>query len=282
MRAVPHMKILATSREPLRVMGETVYSLPALGAPSPAQGVEAAALAQFPAIRLFMDRAVAVLPDFRITEQNAPHVVDICHRLDGIPLAIELAAARVRALSVQSIAERLSDRFRLLTGGDRTALPRQRTLRALIDWSYDLLTPDESALFRRSAVFAGSFTLEAVEAVGAGGEIEVAGVLDLLSRLVEKSLVALDLDSARYRLLDTVRQYASERLAESDDADDAQVRHLDFYLALAEQARPLLVGPQQASWLARLDSERENLLSAHARCHHVENGLLPLEFPEMA
>jgi non-specific serine/threonine protein kinase len=272
LRAVPQMKILATSREPLRVMGETVYSLPALGTPSPAQGVEAAALAQFPAVRLFMDRGVAVQPDFRITEQNAPYVVDICHRLDGIPLAIELAAARVRALSVQSIAERLNDRFRLLTGGDRTALPRQRTLRALIDWSYDLLTPDESALFRRIAVFAGSFPLEAAEAVGAGGDIEVAGVLDLLSRLVEKSLVAVDLDSARYRLLDTVRQYASERLAESGDADDAQGRHLEFYLALAEQARPLLVGPQQASWLARLDSERENLLSAHASCQHVDNG----------
>jgi len=272
LHAVPQMKILATSREPLRVTGETVYSLAALGAPNPAQGVEPAALAQFPAIRLFSDRAVAVQPEFRITEQNAPHVVDICHRLDGIPLAIELAAARVRALSVQSIAERLSDRFRLLTGGDRTALPRQRTLRALIDWSYDLLTPDESALFRRIAVFAGSFSLEAAEAVGAGGEIEVASVLDLLSRLVEKSLVAIDLDTARYRLLDTVRQYARERLAESADADDAQLRHLDFYLALAEQARPLLVGPQQAAWLARLDAERENLLSAHASCHHVANG----------
>jgi predicted ATPase len=208
LHAVPQMKILTTSREPLHVAGETTYSVPALAVPVPTKGITAAMLAEFPAIRLFAERASAVQPDFRITDQSAPHVVDICHRLDGIPLAIELAAARVRALSVQSIAERLGDRFRLLTGGDRTALPRQQTLRALIDWSYDLLTPHERALFRRSAVFAGSFTLEAAEAVGAGGEIEASSVLDLLSRLVEKSLISLDLESARYRLLETVRQYA--------------------------------------------------------------------------
>ena len=272
LHTVPQLKILATSREPLRVTGETIYALPALAAPEPMQEIDAASLARFPAVRLFIDRAVAVQPDFRITEHNARHVVDICHRLDGIPLAIELAAARVRALSVQSIAERLHDRFRLLTGGDRTALPRQRTLRALIDWSYDLLTPDESALLRRIAVFAGSFTLEAAEAIGGGGEIEAASVLDLLSHLVEKSLVVLDLESARYRLLETVRQYARERLDESGEADDARAHHVAFYLALTEQARPLLGGAQQAAWLTRFDIERENLLSAHASCDRVENG----------
>lgn len=272
LHAVPQMKILTTSREPLHVAGETTYSVPALAVPVPTKGITAAMLAEFPAIRLFAERASAVQPDFRITDQNAPHVVDICHRLDGIPLAIELAAARVRALSVQSIAERLGDRFRLLTGGDRTALPRQQTLRALIDWSYDLLTPHERALFRRSAVFAGSFTLEAAEAVGAGGEIEASSVLDLLSRLVEKSLISLDLESARYRLLETVRQYAHEHLVESGEGDETRARHVAFYLALAEQARPLLVGPGQAAWLARLDLEGENLLSAHASCDRVANG----------
>jgi predicted ATPase len=271
-RTVPQMKILATSREPLHVPGESIYALPALAAPVPADAIVAEALGEFPAIRLFADRAAAVRPDFRITDQSAPHVVEICHRLDGIPLAIELAAARVRALSVHNIAERLGDRFRVLMGGNRTALPRQQTLRALIDWSYDLLTPHERTLFRRIAVLAGAFTLDAAEAVGAGGEIEVFAVLDLLSRLVEKSLVALDLESARYRMLESVRQYAHERLVESGEADDARARHVGFYLALAERARPSLVGPDQAAWLARLDLERENLLAAHASCDHVPNG----------
>ena len=269
LRTVPQMKVLATSREPLRVAGEFVYALPALAVPVRANAIGAAAVGEFPAIRLFADRASAVQPDFRITDQSAAHVVEICHRLDGIPLAIELAAARVRALSVENIAERLDDRFRVLTGGDRTALPRQQTLRALIDWSYDLLTPDEGILFRRIAVFAGSFSLEAAEAVGAASAIEVPDVLDLLSRLVEKSLVALDLESARYRMLETVRQYAHERLVESGEGDDARARHLAFYLALAERARPSLVGPDQGAWLARLDFERENLLAAHASCDRL-------------
>ena len=223
-------------------------------------------------MRLFVDRAAAAQPVFRVTEQNAARVVDICHRLDGIPLAIELAAARVRALSVQSIAERLTDRFRLLTGGDRTALPRQQTLRALIDWSYDLLTPHESALFRRTRGVRGRLHARGRRSGRRGRRDRVASVLDLLSRLVEKSLVALDAEGARYRLLETVRQYAHERLVESAEGDDARTRHLAFYLALAEKARPGLVGPEQGTWLARLDLERENLLSAHACCDRVPNG----------
>ena len=146
-------------------------------------------------------------------------MTDICRRLDGIPLALELAAARVRALSVEKIAERLGNRFQLLTGGDRTALPRQQTLRASIDWSYDLLSDAERALLRRLAVFAGGFTLDAAEAVGSGGDIDGTDVMDLLSRLVEKSLVELEADGERYRLLETVRQYAQERLGESGDED---------------------------------------------------------------
>ena len=199
-------------------------------------------------------------------------ITEICRRLDGIPLAIELAAARVRALSVEQIAARLSDRFRLLAGGDRTALPRQQTLRALIDWSYDLLDEDEKALLRRAAVFAGGWTLEAAEAVGAGGPLTEPDVIDVLSRLVEKSLVVLDAEGGRYRLLETVRQYARERLEESGERNEVCGRHLAFYLAFGEKARPEMFGPEQATWLARVDLERENLLAAHAWCENAANG----------
>ena len=176
-------------------------------------------MTQYEAVHLFVDRAVAANQAFHITEQNAASVAEICRRLDGMPLALELAAARVRSLPVEKIAERLGDRFRLLTGGDRTALPRQQTLRALIDWSFDLLPEPERALLRRLGVFAGGWTLEAAEAVASGNEIEKASVLDLLSRLVEKSLVELDADGERYRLLETVRQYAQEKLDEAGEED---------------------------------------------------------------
>ena len=199
-------------------------------------------------------------------------MADICQRLDGIPLAIELAAARVRALSVEEIAARLNDRFGLLTRGDRTALPRQQTLRASIDWSYDLLTDDERALLRRLSVFAGGWTLEAAEAVGADGDVEKADVLDLLTNLVEKSLVTLEAEGERYRLLETVREYAQERLDESGERDQTCARHLGFYVALAERAMPELVGPKQGAWLGRLDLERENLIAAHAWCDHAKDG----------
>jgi predicted ATPase len=214
-------------------------------------------------VRLFVERASAVQPAFKLTEQSAPAVAEICRRLDGIPLALELAAARVRALSVEQIASRVNDRFRLLTTGDRTALPRQQTLRALIDWSYDLLTEAERVLFRRLAVFAGGWTLEAAEAVGAGGQIAQDEVLDLLADLVDKSLVVVEGEAGRYRLLETVREYAQERLDESDDGPGARERHLDCFLAFAQQARPHLFGPEEGIWLARLDLERENLLTAH-------------------
>src|SRR5206468_1034952 len=187
----------------------------------------------------------------------------ICQRLDGIPLAIELAAARVRSLSVDKIAERLTNRLDLLTRGNRTDLPRQQTLRALIDWSYDLLEPSEKALFERVSVFAGGFTLEAAESVGAGSTIDVAVVLDLVSALVDKSLIELDAGGERYRMLETVRQYAQERLDASADAAAVRTRHLEFVLAFATKAQPELWGPEQGKWLSRLDLERENFLSAH-------------------
>jgi class 3 adenylate cyclase len=171
LRSGPHLKILTSSREHLRVAGETSYPVPALAAPEPGKTSTHAALTRYEAVLLFIDRASAVQPAFQLTDLNASAVADICQRLDGIPLAIELAAARVRTLSVEMIAARLGDRFRLLAGGDRTAMPRQQTLRALIDWSYDLLTENERSLFRRLAIFAGGFTLEAAEAIGTGGSI---------------------------------------------------------------------------------------------------------------
>jgi predicted ATPase/class 3 adenylate cyclase len=268
----PNLKILASSREHLHVKGETTYPVPPLSVPDPNAKITLEALTQFEAVRLFVERARAVQPGFQVTQTNAKTVADICQRLDGIPLAIELASARVRALSVEEIASRLSDRFGLLTRGDRTALPRQQTLRASIDWSYDLLTDHERALLRRLSVFAGGWTLEAVEEVGAGDDVKKPDVLDLLTNLVDKSLVVLDAEGRRYRLLETMRQYAQEHLDESGERDQASARHLHFYLALAEKARPELVGPQQGVWLACLDLERENILAAHEWCDRAEGG----------
>jgi len=271
----PHLKILASSRENLRVSGETSYPVPALAVPDPGTKTTLPAMTQYEAVLLFVDRAIAAQPAFQLTEQNAAAVADICQRLDGIPLALELAAARVRTLSVETIATRLTDRFRLLSGGNRTAMPRQQTLRALIDWSYDLLTDSEKRLLRRLAVFAGGWTLEAAEEVGAGDGIDQGEVMDLLSHLVEKSLVTMEADGQRYRLVETVRQYAQDRLDESGEAAATRSRHLAFYLALAETASPQLVGREQGAWLARLDLEGENLLAAHAWCDDAEGGAEP-------
>ena len=191
LKSGPQLRILASSREPLRVSGEASFPVPTLAVPASQDPVAVETLRQYPAVRLFVDRATAVLPAFGLTDHNAPAVAEICRRLDGIPLAIELAAARVRALSVENIAARLNDRFDLLTGGNRTALPRQQTLRALVDWSYDLLAEKERVLFRRLAVFAGGWTLEAAEAVCSGGDVGEGEVLDLLANLVDRSVVDL-------------------------------------------------------------------------------------------
>ena len=280
LRAGRGVQILASSREHLHVAGETTYPLPSLAVPAMRHHandtggavINLEALMQYEAVRLFIDRAVEAQPAFRITQQNATAVADICRHLDGIPLAIELAAARVGALSVEKIAARLGDRFRFLTGGDQTAMPRQQTLRASIDWSYDLLAEPERVLLQRLSVFAGGWTLEAAEAVGAGAGIDEAAVLDLLVRLVEKSLVTVEVGGDRYRLLETVRHYARERLSESGAEHEARAHHLGFYLALAEKARPMLVGPEQGTWLAHIDTERENLLVAHAWADHAADG----------
>ena len=224
------------------------------------------------AVRLFVERAAAVQPAFAINAQNTAAIVDICRRLDGIPLAIELAAARVNALSVDRIAERLGDRLGLLTRGSRTALPRQRTLRALIDWSFDLLGDAEKTLFARMAVFAGGMTIEAAEAVGADATIAVADVFDLLVALVEKSLVECDASGERYRLLETVREYAQQKFGAAEAAAAARTRHLEFFVSLAERARTELWGPAQGEWLQRLDPDRDNFLAALAWCDQVEQG----------
>jgi predicted ATPase len=246
-----------------------------LAVPDPYLTFKRQTLEQYAAARLFVERATAAQPAFRISDENAMAIASICQRLDGIPLALELAAARVRALSVEKIEARLCDRFRLLTGGDRTALPRQQTLRALIDWSYDLLAETERALLRRLAVFAGGWTLEGAEAVGAGGDLDAIDVLDLLTNLVEKSLVVLDAEGERYRLLETVREYALERLDGSGDGDGARTRHLEFHVALAEEADPKLRGVEQGAWASRLDLELENLLAAHTWCDRLEGGAEP-------
>jgi predicted ATPase/class 3 adenylate cyclase len=272
LKAAPRVKILASSREHLHVAGEVIFQVPSLAVPAPDPKITLAAVTQYEAVRLFVDRAVAANPTFAVTEHNAWAVTEICRRLDGIPLALELAAARVRSLSAEKIAERLCDRFRLLTTGDRAALARQQTLRASIDWSFDLLPAPERALLCRLAVFAGGWTLEGAEAVASGDGIEEANVLDMLSRLVEKSLVELDADRQRYRLLETVRQYAQEKLNEGGDEFETRSRHLDYYLSFAEKARQELVGRDHASWLVHLDDERENLLSAHGWCNRAEAG----------
>ena len=258
-QAGPQTTMLATSREPLHVAGETTYQLPTLGVPEAQPRPALDVLTQFAAVRLFVERARAALPAFRVTEQNATAVADICHRLDGIPLALELAAARVRALSIGQIDARLSDRFRLLTGGDRTALPRQQTLRACIDWSYNLLTEPERALLRRLAVFAGGWTLEAAEAVGAGSEVESLEVLDLLTHLVEKSLVERDAASDRYRLLETVRQYALEQLAAQTETAAGKGRHSTFFRNLFTRADAEWSTTPDAEWQAQYFPERDNL-----------------------
>jgi predicted ATPase/class 3 adenylate cyclase len=260
----PSLKILATSREALAIPGEATYPVPALRLPDARHIPTPEGLTQFEAVRLFIERATAVQPRFAITRQNAPAVAQVCYQLDGIPLAIELAAARVRALPVEQIAQRLDDRFRLLTGGSRTALPRQQTLRATMDWSYDLLTDSERAVLRRLAVFAGGCSLSAAEAVCAGEPIEEWDVVNLLSQLVGKSLVGSECQTgeAWYRLLETIRQYGQSRLAEANESADTYQSLLEWCLALAERAEAEFHGAGQREWLTRLEQEHDNLRAA--------------------
>jgi non-specific serine/threonine protein kinase len=240
--------------------------VPSLSSPDLQHPIQVDSLTQYESIGLFLDRAATALPGFTVTNDNAQGVAQVCHRLDGIPLAIELAAARVKLLRVEQIAERLDDRFNLLTSGGRTALPRHQTLAALIDWSHDLLTESERSLLRRLSVFAGGWTLEAAEAVCAGDEIESAKSLDLLTQLVNKSLILVERrqgEEARYRMLETIRQYALEKLTSSSEADALRQRHAEYYLALAKEGESFtaLVEPAQ---LDRMEAEHDNLRAALA------------------
>jgi predicted ATPase/class 3 adenylate cyclase len=264
LQACPRLSMLATSREALGIPGELIFHVPSLSlpplVPHTTPSVESAL--DYESVQLFVQRACAAQPSFKLTRENAADVLRICMRLDGIPLAIELAAARVRAIPVEQIAHRMDDRFRLLTGGSRMALPRQQTLQALIDWSYDLLSEPERLLLRRLSVFVGGWTLEAAEAVCADGEgISTWDVLDLLTHLMDKSLVLMEETPAqtRYRMLETIRQYGREKLLSSGEIPLLRRRHLAYYAQLAEQAAPALWSAQQRHWLDNLDGDRDNL-----------------------
>jgi predicted ATPase/DNA-binding CsgD family transcriptional regulator len=256
----PRLKILATSREPLGAEGELIWRVSSMSMPDTDRLPAARELTRYDAVRLFLDRARLRLPDFDLTSANSSAVAEVCRNLEGMPLAIELATARMGVLAVEEVAQRLEDSLGFLTAGPRTVAPRQRTMRATLEWSYGLLSEPEQVLFRRLSVFAGSWTLKAAEEVGSDG-IEKKEVLDLLSRLIDKSLVVAEVaqDSPiRYRMLEPVRQYARERLDESGETEAIHRRHAEFFLALAEVPKPELEEAQQESWLERLEEEHDN------------------------
>lgn len=264
LRSVPGLRVVATSREPLGVSGETLYPVAALELPYSPGDVSAETLPKFSAVRLFAARAAAAAPGFTIDPENAAAVATICRRLDGIPLALELAAARVRALGVRELAARMDDRFELLVAGRRGGPGRQQTLRAVIDWSWEQLTEPEQAVLRRLSVHVDGFGLAAAERVCAVADLPRGRVLDLVARLVDRSLVAMtDTDGGpRYRLLESVALYCSDRLIEAGEADPVHAVRNEYYAELAEQARDRLRGADQRRWLAILDTEYANLRSA--------------------
>ncbi len=275
LRTAPDLKILTSSREPLGINGETTYPVPSLSFPGDPLSTEASgnansveALARFEAVRLFVDRAQRVQPTFAVTPANAPALAEICRRLDGIPLALELAAARVKSLTLEQIAQRLDDRFRLLTGGSRTAMPHHQTLQATIEWSYGMLSKEERILFERLAVFAGGWTLEAAEHICEGADLTLGDVLDLLMRLVDKSLVVVDQsrDAARYHFLDTIRQYARDKFSTLDETDRTRIcdQHLAYFLAFVREMDQTVRGTEQEAGLVQLDRELDNVRAALA------------------
>jgi predicted ATPase/class 3 adenylate cyclase/DNA-binding XRE family transcriptional regulator len=261
LQSAPNVKVLATSRQALGIRGEQVYSVPSLSTPNIKELTTSEELTKFESVRLFVERATLVSPNFKLTKDNASSTAQICSRLDGNPLAIELAVARIRSMPVEQIASHIDDRFRLLTGGSRTALPRQQTLRSLMEWSYDLLTESERILLRRLAVFLGGWTLESAEAVCAGEPIVSFAVMDLLSKLVDKSLVLID-NSGRYKFLETIRQYAREKLLESGEMQAIRQRHLTYFLTFAETNGRETLGSNQIAALKQLDEEYENIRDA--------------------
>jgi predicted ATPase/class 3 adenylate cyclase len=277
LHACPKLRVLASSREALGIAGEVAYRVPSLNTPDPAHIPSLDQLEKLDSIRLFVERAETAKPGFTLTNDNASSLAQICFRLDGIPLAIELAASRVKVLTPEQIASRLDDRFSLLTGGSRTALPRQQTLRAMIDWSYSLLSEQEKILFRRLAVFVSGWTLEAAEAIccevsglalstTTGRDTRSSGfdVLDLLTRLVDKSLIFVEesKDEIRYHRLETIRQYSREKFFETDEVEAMRDRHLDFFAGFAELVDENLKGRDQLVWQNRMSAEQDNVRAA--------------------
>jgi predicted ATPase len=262
LRSCPNLKILATSREALGILGEALYQVPSLTIPDIQQISPIEKLNDYESIRLFHERAQLVQMDFALSKENATSVTQICSRLDGIPLAIELAAVRIQTLSAEQIAEQLDQCFHILTGGSRTALPKHQTLQASIDWSWHLLHDGEQILLRRLSVFTGGFIVDAASRVCSGAGIESRHVAGLLSNLVQKSLVVENRDSGnerRYRLLETIRQYAREKLVESCEEETIRTQHLKYYSQLLERAEPEFKTPAQIEWNARLHDERANI-----------------------
>ncbi len=254
----PNLTVLATSREGLGVPGESLWQVPSLAAE------EADDPMTNDAVRLFVERARDANPRFATDGTALAWIQQLCRRLDGMPLAIELAAARARVLDAQQIAERLDDRFRLLTGGSRTALPRHQTLEATVDWSYELMSPDERLVFQRLAAFRGGFTLEAAEAICAGGDVDTYEVLDLIGHLVDKSMVTRDEVSGRFGMLETLRQYALRRLTESAEVDEVRTRHAEFFREFAVATAPLLNGAEESAAYDRLATDHDNFRAAMA------------------
>ena len=265
----PQLKVVVTSRAPLHLSGEHMYSVPPLALPDPKKVRDPQSLSQYDAVALFLERATAVKPDFQMRDENAAAVAEICVRLDGLPLALELAAARVAILPPQALLKRLGQRLQLLTGGPRDLPARQQRLRSTIDWSYGLLSDDEQRLFARVAVFVGGCVLETVETVCQLDGDRPIDVLDGLTSLVEKNLLRVEPGvggEPRFSMLETIREYALERLETNGEADDLRRRHADYYLVLAEASEPEILGPDQAAWLETLDAEQDNFRGRLRSC----------------
>lgn len=262
LQSSPKLKIIATSREALRITGEQTLKVSSLSLPDPQTDNTLEKLEKFESVKLFIDRAVSVNQNFKVTDDNAGVLAEICFRLDGIPLAIELAAARVKVLSLDKINDRLNDRFKLLTGGERTALPRRQTLRALIDWSYELLSENEKILWRRLAVFSGGWSLESAEKVCGEASIDEADILDLLNNLIEKSIIIFDEVNDRYRMLETIKQYGSEKLTEFTELKFATLKHLEYFLLRAEEIKAKLSGVDLKIQLDKLEEDYPNYQAA--------------------
>ncbi|MDA2893260.1 LuxR C-terminal-related transcriptional regulator [Mycolicibacterium sp. BiH015] len=268
LREAPDLRVVVTSRQSLGVLGEHIFTVPPMSTPSAGERLDVSTLAGYDAVALLCARASEGSSGFHITDENGPLVARLCERLDGIPLAIELAAARLRTLTVKDVLDRLDHRFRLLTNGNCAAMPRHQTLQALIDWSYELCSPAEQALWARLSVFAGSFSLEAVESVCSATDPGGAATVDVIDALVRKSILIADPagEQTRYRLLETVREYGAGRLSATDERAPLQAAHRRYFQRLAERSHAEWCGPQQAVWLARLRRDHANLRAALDRC----------------